>query len=182
MPMYTVRCECGAGHAVAGTAAGTRLDCACGRTVEVPSLSKLRASAGEPTVSAELAIKKMVERDEMPAGTDCLECRLPTRDTATILVVCEQAEFKREQTGISVVNLLFGIFTGFFVFNRPVSGELVGRDVSFRLPLRLYRDCLARLGKADARRIVAEVPLYRQLLDKYPHADVSALMAGRTRD
>jgi hypothetical protein len=50
---YTVECECGRRLEVAAGAAGSRLGCACGREVAVPSLRELRLRAGpgpEPDV------------------------------------------------------------------------------------------------------------------------------------
>jgi hypothetical protein len=49
-----------------------------------------------------------------------------------------------------------------------------GRDVRYRLPLRICPDCTGQLRDARLlKETLLDVPVYAELLDKYPHADVS---------
>src|SRR5262245_46347037 len=88
---YLVTCECGQAHRVSAGAAGTIFACNCGRQVEAPSLYALRRSAGEPTVSAELEIRALLQDGRLPEESMCLRCGTETADVGYALVVCERS-------------------------------------------------------------------------------------------
>jgi hypothetical protein len=51
--------------------------------------------------------------------------------------------------------------------------------VKYRLPLRVCPACARELrGTAEIKRALAKVPVYRQLLEKYPRAAVSVAPRG----
>jgi hypothetical protein len=167
---YPVTCACGRTHRVSSGAAGTRLVCGCGRQVEVPSLHALRTQAGELTVSVELLLGALLRDGHFPEEKDCLRCGIPTTDICYALVVCERPEVRSKYDwSLSLVGLLFG----HLVFSRRGEDRERGRNVSFRLPLRVCSDCTSRLRHPALVEAMRQVPLYGQLLEKYPQAEVS---------
>jgi hypothetical protein len=172
--MYTVECECGAVRSVLPTDAGSRLPCACGREIVVPSLSALKATAGQSAMSAEVRIEQMLQRGVLPRETNCLVCETPTTAVAHCWTTCERAVVQQptdwQFSPWNVVSLVFGVLT----FRKVEHERSEGRDLRFRLPLRVCPDCTDQLR--DPRRMketLLDVPAYAELLDKYPDADVS---------
>jgi len=172
---YLVTCECGQAHNVTAGAAGTHVACGCGRQVAVPSLQALRRSAGEPTVSAELEIRALLQDDRLPEEPTCLRCGAETADVGHALVVCERPEVQGTEWRFRLPPLLLG----WLVWTRSGQAQERGRHVSFRLPLRLCRGCAARLWRSEVVELLRRVPVYGRLLEKYPHADVRLEREGR---
>lgn len=172
--MYPVACECGQVHQVPATMAGSRFPCACGREVSVPSLGRLKASVGQSAVSAEVRIEQMLQRGMLPEETSCLVCRKPTKDVAHAWTVCERATVQQPGGWVTSLLSFVTILWGFIIFYKQLRETSEGRDLRFRLPLRVCRDCTDQLR--DPRRLketLLDVPVYSDLLQKYPDADVS---------
>lgn len=168
--LYPVICDCGRTHQVLGTSAGSDLPCGCGRTVGVPSLQRLRVAAGEPPAAAEVMIEALLRAGRLPEESHCLRCETATTDTAHVTVACERIEVKGGSWAFHFIPLLFG----WFVWSRgPVTEQ--GRDITYRLPLRLCQECAKSLRRSETRELVRQVTLYRQLLEKYPRAVLSDL-------
>ena len=51
--------------------------------------------------------------------------------------------------------------------------KLQGRDVRFRLPLRLCNICSTNLGRSTVKEMLCRVDVYNQLLTKYPHSEIA---------
>jgi hypothetical protein len=166
---YAVPCECGQSHRVSAGAAGTRLVCGCGREVVVPSLHILRRQADEAVLGPERLIEAALRRDELPTSPCCVHCGEITADCAFIWAECERAQVKRPYWTISPLGLLFG----WLIFSRSGPTRVLGRDLTYCLPIRLCEDCYPRLGGRRLREAFAQEPLYRRLLDKYPDARLS---------
>jgi hypothetical protein len=146
---YTVACECGRTQSVSASEAGARRSCPCGREIIVPSLRALRQAAGEPvTETPELLIKEMLRDGSVPDGDECVECSVRTDDICYVRTQCETMEVRgRGQTDPLLVvlgGLLFGWLFVRFLRSREDEPRHIGRDVSFRLPLRALRRALAR--------------------------------------
>lgn len=167
--LYPVVCDCGRTHQVPGTSAGSDLPCGCGRTVDIPSLHKLRSAAGESSTSPELMIEYLLLENRLPDETECVCCGAPTSDAAKFDVVCERIEVTGGRWKINVAALLVG-----WIYASREPGVQHGRNIAFRLPLRICRGCGKGLGRAGLRDAVRRVPVYAQLLDKYPWAKLSA--------
>jgi hypothetical protein len=169
---------------VSATDAGCRIACACGRELVVPSLSALKASAGQSARSAEVRIEQLLRRGLLPEGTTCLLCRSTTKDVAHCWTVCERA-IVQQPTGwylsaLNVVSMLFGVLT----FRKVLHETSKGRDLRLRLPLRVCGNCTGQLRDPRVlKETLFAVPVYAELLDKYPDADVSldVGLAGLTR-
>jgi hypothetical protein len=154
---------------VSGGAAGTRFTCGCGREVAVPSLHVLRKQAGEAVLGPELLIEAALRAGDLPSSPCCARCGEVTPDYAIVSAECERARVRESGWVIHPLALLFG----WLVINRPGPPRVLGRDLIFRLPLRVCDGCFSRLRSRDLRKALAREPLYRQLLDKYPHAGLS---------
>ena len=171
---YPVRCECGATLQVPGTAAGTIQTCRCGRAVAVPSLVRLKASAGEAVVSAELELQHLLLNGSLPLEQDCVVCDLPTNQQTVFAVVCERPE-EKGQVPVWQQFLLIWISPLLYLWHMASRRtEVHGRDVSFRLPVRVCEACRPSLrGRGATFDALCHTPVYARLLEKYPHASIS---------
>jgi hypothetical protein len=174
---YPVPCECGQIHRVAATLAGSQLACACGREVAIPSLSKLKANAGQAPLSAELRIQHMLQLGMLPEERACRLCDVETDHTFYCWAVCEKVEVKAGRRVhwwfVVLVALSMGLIwtvgTLLIYIRRRADETEVGRDVRYRLPLRICNGCTARMTDyVTLKDTFWSVPVYRELLDKYP--------------
>lgn len=175
---YPVPCACGKVHEVSAGAAGSSFACECGRTVEVPSLVKLKASAGESTVSADFELDQMIGTGALPMEDTCGVCGARTKHALRVTVVCE----REDEKGGTPANrpamgcLAFGP-VGLFVLAINLFGwrpkRTFGQNLTYHLPIRVCESCDGEEWTEDATRSVLErTPLYARLLDKYPKAEV----------
>jgi hypothetical protein len=168
--LYSLACNCGRTHQVSGTDAGCDIHCDCGQTISVPSLQQLRISAGESPLSAEMTIEALLLKGQLPEETHCLGCGATTTETAYVTVSRERPEVQARGWTLNFFALLFG-----WISMSWSAGHEQGRDVSFCLPLRICRECGQTPSESKVRDFLRQVPLYRQLLDKYTAATWSAL-------
>jgi len=178
---FHVTCPCGERLAVTSGMAGESVPCRCGRRVAVPPLSELRRGAGADAyvTNAVEAVRRKLNRGELPAGPGCVLCGSPAHVTVVCRVVCERA-FAGSQGEDG------GSFLTFFMFGGPCplrrkgpgrSGEVHGRDTDVELPLRLCDSCRSSAGnlrrrRRVLRRLIAAVPDYQRVLDEYPEAEI----------
>lgn len=162
-------------------AAGATFTCACGRPIEVPSLSELRTRAGLPTnaVAPEFIIETLLTRKEIP-GDGCAECGAGTSDVIHIVADCERAT-KRRFGGFSWGVLIFSVFFCpplliyywwwlVFYYQKPDEREY-GRDKVYTLPLRMCGRCRPSLtDPSNVKRALCRIPEYYLLLEKFPDA------------
>jgi len=178
--LYNVQCECGQTLQVPATMAGGRLSCTCGREILVPSLSKLKGQSGGSAMSAEIRLDDMLRRGVLPEENICLICQKPTTSVAHCWTTCERPQVEREHGWFQyIVRTITFDLLGLAQDMRYTEGDTVhGRDLRYRLPLRVCPDCTGQL--CDARLLketLLDVPVYAELLDKYPHAEVSLDLA-----
>ena len=170
---YPVPCGCGNVVEVPLAAAGTTVPCRCGEGVEVPSLARLKASVGQEAVSADFELEQLIGAGRLPLEHDCVECGRRTGHTVTVVVECERkVEAKDVSRGQRwVMFLLFGWLGYFLVRQTYRPGH--GKDLIFRLPVRLCEPCsgllTSRPSILDAFR---RTPVYARLLEKYPYARI----------
>jgi hypothetical protein len=175
---YPVRCECGQTHQVEAPQAGSRFPCSCRREVIVPSLSKLKASAGETALTPDVRVQQMLDLGMLPEETRCLGCGKETTGVRYFWATCERAFVKKDASRVWWVVLLGWLFLGWWsiilLLARARDDRVHGTDVSFRLPLRLCPECGPDLDRPGAlRERVHDVPIYTELLDKYPNAELA---------
>jgi len=171
---YRVICDCGRTHHVSGGDAGSRLPCGCGRTIDVPELHTLRTSVGEPTISPELAIELLLRDRQIPGDGACLCCGLATENICHVQVECERPEVKRIGWTIVPFMFVFGVVAGLLALLRTKE-QIHGRYVCYRLPIRMCSACTRSVSRSEVSTALRQIDVYRQLLDKYPHASVGHL-------
>jgi hypothetical protein len=157
---FNIRCECGGQLLISEGAAGARVPCDCGRTVIIPSLDELRKQAGVPAPDPHpvLVIEDMLAHGELPTSPTCVYCDRVTSDTLILTAECE----KTVSTGPNLIMWLFAVWVlGIFaVLLRQRDECVVGRDLSFHLPVRLCRPCQRKLtgwGIASGLAFIAVV-------------------------
>jgi hypothetical protein len=174
---YPVRCECGQIHRVAATLAGSRFACPCGREVSVGSLSQLKLAAGEVVLSPDVRIEQMLQLGMLPQEDRCLICRKATLNKAHFWATCERAFVKKDASQKWWIILLAWLFLGWFfvilLFLRARDDQVHGTDVQFRLPLRVCPECSRELDNPQIfHDAVFATPIYAELLEKYPDAEL----------
>jgi hypothetical protein len=174
---YEVRCECGKPHPVTAADAGSSLRCGCGRAVEVPPLHRLRTSAGQTALSADMQLRAMLQRGELPGTDECVRCHRPTGNAVRVVIECERAETKSVYSREGqATGCLLGLLFGWIVIRSPDREDrVVGHDVVFAVPLRICEVCESEIRSAGAlRETLRRVPVYAALLDKYPDARITS--------
>jgi hypothetical protein len=107
---------------------------------------------------------------ELPTSSSCVSCGESTTGVAFVQADCERAFVQKGSWTINPLALLFG----WLVIRREGEARVLGRDKSYRLPIRLCERC-HRLRGTKLRAAVVQEPLYRRLLEKFPHARLSLL-------
>jgi hypothetical protein len=218
----SLSCECGAKHPVDEGMAGVSLACVCGRTLVVPSLSRLRELAGLPRYEANpaLVLEEMAAAGQLPPMNVCVSCGTQTDEVIDAVAECEKA-WRREIHRPGWLLVLLG-WWGFLLRWNQEEREF-GKTVTTPVPIRLCRTCrggewsqawgkvlrvsawavlvagvvftvvwspwaLLLLGGTAAlfalayvqerwrqramKQVLAAVPLYARLFEKYPDARV----------
>lgn len=173
---YEVRCGCGKAYKVGTADAGVSFPCACGKTVDVPALHVLRASAGGQSVSPVLQIQAMLLKGELPEGHTCANCGCRTDHQIRASVVCERVTVENQTSGRDALVgcFLLGLLGVVLAKSGAFGGTPVerGREVSFVLPVRVCEACAADPSPNALRRDLGATPVYAALLRKYPDATV----------
>jgi hypothetical protein len=175
---YHVLCQCGKQVPVSADDAGTTIHCQCGQSVPVPSLSKLRTTAGVGAYESGAidTIRRMLDEGTLPWGETCAESGRPTADIIRLVVQCERLHAARDG---SAARFLILFFLGpFYILlaMRAQEREAHGRETMVRVPLRLSREYHRGLARWWAhrrrRRLLTTVPVYAALLKEYPKATI----------
>jgi hypothetical protein len=171
---FLVPCECGAPTRVSEGSAGAKIPCACGRTITVPPLHVLRAEIGlspYPGVSPEMAVERLLAAGRLPADHFCVGCGRETDQVAQVRAECERAVVRGG--GFSWATLLLSwLFLPVIIFQGDEPQEY-GQDKVYWLPLVLCEGCQrAAQDRGTLWDYFQRVPLYRELLMKFPSASV----------
>jgi hypothetical protein len=171
---FRVDCECGIPLKVSEASAGGSVRCVCGRSVPVPPLRDLRVRAGLPphNIAPEVLIEHLLASGELPPNKSCIECGTATEKMVYVVVECERI-FIRTRGGFSWRVFLVSLFLPVrFWYWEPREEKEYGRDKIYRLPLPVCGSCRPKLsGRTIADRL-RQIPVYEQLLDKFPDAVV----------
>ena len=152
------------------------MPCSCGKAVEVPSLMQLKQSIGQPTKSADSEIRSRLDDGSLPLESRCAVCDAATAHMACVYVECERRDVKDsvplwQKLPVTVLGWVLGTI---LIWCTDYDTQLVGRDVSFHLPVRVCEYCVTRVRTVKAaRQALLRSELYARLLEKYPHARVS---------
>ena len=167
------------------TDAGGTIKCVCGKLVPVPTLSKLRTLSGSEAyiTNPVEAIRKVQREGNDPAGDKCVVCHSANPTYYRCHAVCEQSHMKRTAAGdddsTAILRWLFfplilNVLLSFM--RRDTTIERQGHDIEITLQLPVCGPCTKTDGKPTrpsvAKRMMRNVPLYRELLDYYPGARV----------
>ena len=133
----------------------------------MPDLRTLRATAGESTASPEVVVEAILRDGQVPGGDGCAHCGGPTTEVCHVAVECERRETKVGGWKINPLAAIAGIFLAEATEEREH-----GRDVAYRLPVRMCKGCVRGLSRSAVPVALRRVEEYRRLLDKYPHAAV----------
>ncbi len=168
---FLASCPCGKLIPVTAGQAGGNVTCACGTTVEVPSLMQLKRAAGVPVATPELTLMGMLDSGEVPGDRSCCACGEEFAAVWRMSVVCESVENAKQGTRFNPLFLLFGWIVVTF-YTKTSNGDERGRNVSFDLPLRFCSACAASCRGKELRAELEKVEEYRRLVEKYPHAKI----------
>ncbi len=179
MNLFRVDCSCGRYLSVGEGAAGAKLQCECGRTVNVPGLNALLAQAELPLhrPSPELVIGHMIAAGELPGRDTCVVCGGVTTDVAWILAECERVYVSRSGLPVWFQVLLQVLFSpfGFIVWQRQET-YVHGSDTILQVPLRVCGKCQQRLRSQQMiKRYLQETPVYAELLEKFPETKLQII-------
>jgi hypothetical protein len=170
---YPLRCECGKQHRVAGTLAGSFISCDCGRQLKVPSLSRLKSHVGESALSPEVRLDQMLQLGMLPVETRCGCCGKETPNVVHFWVVCEQIEVYDAARMNWFATILIALSFDFVSLLEHDDRER-GSDIRLRLPLRVCDGCAPQLKEqAILEKAVWSIPVYGDLREKYPRAELS---------
>jgi hypothetical protein len=173
-------CECGNKVTVRAADAGGAVLCKCGRSVAVPRLSQLRVLAGADayvTNPVGAIRKSQQEKSDLTEPRKCVLCGAIKPNLYQCTAICEQSHVKRGDDGTSsiwhwlLLPLVVNILMSFH--RKPAYAESRGHDVDVTFILPVCDECELSNGKATrpsvAKKIMNEVPLYRELLAFYPN-------------
>jgi len=175
---YPVRCECGQVYRFTAAQAGSHYTCPCGRELVVPSLSQLKTAAGEEVLSPVVRLEQMLQLGMLPQQTRCVFCRRETPGVAHFWAICERAFANKDPSRVWWIVALswfcFGWLGLILLLVRARDDRVHGSDVRLRLPLRVCPECSPELvGPGALREAVLAVPIYADLLDQYPNAELA---------
>ena len=156
---FYLDCSCGKQVAVTADLAGAEVQCRCGRSLVVPSLSRLRSDAGLLAYSPGIAdrVTRLVESEEQFLGDNCSQCGRQTSDVLSGTIVCEEV-YRRGQGSTFSYRLLLMLVHPIallihLMFHRDQEVEELGREVS--APLRL--PCCENCRPATAPCLLADL-------------------------
>jgi hypothetical protein len=177
---FTVDCSCGRKIRVETADAGGTKRCLCGTTNAVPALSELRRRAGQPSYSVSIAdkLQYMFANGELPPDHACAQCGAETSDVIHCSVECERPLTTGRGYWETVLLGLFSpiAFLG-LLSQESKDPEVVGQELIVKTPLPLCSKCTFAVQptRYNVRELLRGVPLYNQLLRKYPGAELHVL-------
>jgi len=146
---FDIDCECGKTHAVNKTAAGTNLACSCGRSVSIPSLAKLRRSAGLKGVeeSPTNRVTSGVSAGILPPQ-ECFVCGHAEGDQYELVAICESSTARTSGGFDWMVFLLTLFLSPLIVFSwKKETTRVIGRDTVVPVPISVCYSCKGTLPR-----------------------------------
>lgn len=179
---YFVTCECGKRLPVTAALAGSAIQCACKRSIDVPRLSELRQTAGQGAFEAGIVdkIQRMIAEGALPSERRCALSGDVTSDTLNVWIECERKWVHGPDEGHWNFDAIVCHFLHLswlrFLLNRTFrkdQPEEVGRDITIVVPLRIRRihhSRVMRFNQRKLRHLLATERVYAELLEEYPEA------------
>ena len=183
MSSYSVFCECGVTHPVSATQAGSTMTCGCGRSVDVPTLSSLRKSAGESAIPSDTieTIQAMIRGGELPSGDICPYSGRPANDTIFFHVQCERVWVRGGESLESgnFAYMFLGWIGALIALQKLRPREELGRDISLEVPLCISSDVrptiMGMRRQRGLKALLCQTHIYAQLLQEFPRATVTVI-------
>ena len=180
---YSIDCSgCGRRHSVEAAQAGSSLSCLCGRAVEIPKLSSLRAKAGGTPIERNTVgrIRALIAAEKLPMGDTCPYSSRLAETTIYIDVQCESRW--KKSGGVSFVERVAAFLLAWLfpvvIRHGSAPAEEHGRDTVVALPLRINEEAwpnIAKLRSKALKKLLRETPIYDELLNEYPEAQVTGV-------
>jgi hypothetical protein len=174
---FRIDCQCGRHNMVNEGSAGATIACDCGRLISVPSLSALRVQAGLPPYDPGpvMLLQHLLSTGQLPGTKICVSCGHQTDHVVAVLTECETTH--RTETGgrsWMMAILVLSFWPALFFMSRRREVAEYGRDTVLSLPLPLCEYCRKTLrGRKVIKQALWKIPLYCQLLHKFPGAKVT---------
>ena len=181
-----LRCTCGRDLSVELSQAGGEVACECGETIAVPSLSKLRELSGKGAYEAGIidTINRMIGSGELPWGDRCAVSGEPTSDAIDLYVEAERVFQGGSNTAlIALLAVVCSPLLALILAQKP--RQDVGRTTIVHTPLRVaarnQRRVLRWSSQRAIKRWLRSVPVYAELLNDYPRAQVVFELPGEIK-
>lgn len=130
------------------------------------------------TLSPDVMIETLLRENRLPEERHCANCGVRTDDLRIAEIFCQQALAVQESrvTYPWFLSLFAGLFGGAFgwLLFSSASGEteVLGEDIFYLLPVRLCTHCGKDLTDQHMVRLFQTVPVYQDLLFKYPNSRI----------
>lgn len=187
LPMtYQLACACGLTLEVGPQQAGDRVSCRCGKQLQVPRLSQLRALSGQGgfETNAIDKINRLKQQGELPRGTFCLKCDRRVDQVSELLIQCERPWVKEARSNNYAIGFLSAFLTAvipmLFDFLRKLPAEQedreFGHERSVILPVLLCAEHAESLlnssNQRALRQLLFTMPEYAELFAEFPEATI----------
>lgn len=176
--MYSVRCPCGMLYDVPQDQIGKPIVCRCRRWVKTTDAQPAQSKTDLPARSIEIELADAIRFRLLPTEDDCLKCNMPTDAVAYTVATCEQEHGEGLSDVFMVLfRLLFGLTFRFLTFFFSTREEEIdrGKNLHFRLPLRLCKTCQRSTWRSQVRSLALKVQPYQRLIEKYPKTSFSRI-------
>lgn len=140
---FSIACQCGAQIVVSEGSAGARMNCNCGRLVEVPSLAKLRSGAGLAPIDVplEIEVQWLLNSGELPTA-ECVHCGSSVADVIRFQADCETV-YVQKSGGFSWTALILSGGRLFLWDEKVVNYH--GRETVIPVPVSMCFQCQRNL-------------------------------------
>jgi hypothetical protein len=142
---FTLTCDCGKQQTVNEGTSGSKLNCACGCTIKIPSLHILREQAGLTGVKVHPAavVAEAITQGRLPPPK-CVNCDNPHGRIVRITTECERS-WKRTRSSRGIGQVILVLFSwGLYListFGEDKDVEIQGRDLIVETPVSLCTSC-----------------------------------------
>jgi hypothetical protein len=117
-----------------------------------------------------MAIERLLAAGRLPAEKTCAGCDVETDRIAQVRAECERARVGGSFSWLTLLLSFLFLPVMIYRWTRP---QVYGQDKVYWLPLVLCEGCQrAAEDRNLLRRYVWRIPLYRELLEKYPSASI----------
>jgi hypothetical protein len=170
---FSLPCKCGRFVTVTEGAAGAKVPCQCGQTVPVPNLAELRSQAGLLTQVSPDVIHEMIVAGDLPTLQACVACGARRAGFADVGAIWVEVSGPAPGVWVSLnpLFLLLNVVEFLFAFLARQT-----RSFQMRLRITLCPHCRdAGRSKTEIEALVRKEPIYSQLLDHFPGANLRML-------